>query len=430
MKLNHSRRGFLQVCAAGAGVIATGALAGPRGTSVKAAPLSGYKRLVIINLVGGNDGLNTVFPVTGAAATNYLSRRPGLAMTSGQGLSLAGGPGVSDFRLHPALDTLQGIWNAGELAIIQKVGYPNANLSHFVSEDVWSTGVRSIDLPSGTARGWVARYANQYAPTPTGVISIGMGRRLDFDGATGHPLLIKSVGAFKYEADWVYGNNHILRLDTYAAMLAKQPSTGLAGQVAGAKLAAHNAVTQMATALSDYNAAGPWASYPTTINGFTGYLGGNLRDIAALMYGGMDTRVFYTGIWGGFDTHSAQEPMHTNLLNDLDNAVAAFRADLQAMNVWNDTVVLVISEFGRRNYENGSDGTDHGHGSVVFALGGAVNGGMYGDPPTASDINAEQLGYTTDFRDVYRHVLQDHLGHSAAGVFPESQPVSKTMNFL
>lgn len=432
MKLNYSRRGFLHACAAGAGVVAAGAVAGPGRGGVRAAPLAGYKRVVIINLIGGNDGLNTVFPVTGAAATNYLSRRPGLGLTSGQGLSLAGGPAVSDFRLHPSLDTFQTIWNANELAIVQKVGYPNANLSHFVSEDIWSTGTRNFDQPTGTPRGWLARYANQHAATPTGVMSLGLGRRLDFEGASGNPLLISGVGAFRYENDSTYSDNHILRLDTYAGMLSQQPMTGLAGEVAAARLAAHNAVAQMATALADYNAAGPWASYPTATlagNPFVGYLGRSLRDVAALIYGGMNTRVFYTGIPGGFDTHSAQEPRHTQLLADLNDSVAAFRADLQAMNVWDDTVLLVISEFGRRNYENGSDGTDHGHGNVVFALGGAVTGGMYGDPPTAADINLEQLGYTTDFRDVYRHVLEDHLGHAAASVFPESQPVSKTLNF-
>ncbi len=433
MQLNSSRRGFLRVCAAGTGVIAAGALAGTQSRAVRAAPLAGYKRVVIINLIGGNDGLNTVFPSTGAAATNYAARRPGLAFNSGQGFALTGGPGVSDFRLHPALDTFQSIWNANDLAIIQKVGYPNANLSHFVSEDIWSTGTRNFNLPLGTPRGWIARYANQHAATPTGVISLGVGRRLDFDGATGNPLLMSSVSAFKYENDSTYGDNHVFRLETYANMLAQQPATGLAGEVAAAKLAAHNAVQQMATALANYNAAGPWATYPTSTipgNPFVGYLGRGLRDIAALIHEGFATRLYYTAIPGGFDTHSGQEPRHTELLTDLDDSVAAFRSDLQAMGVWNDTVILVISEFGRRNYENGSDGTDHGHGNVVFALGGAVTGGMYGDPVTGTDINAEQQGYTTDFRDIYRHVLEDHLGHSAAAVFPEAQPVTNPMNFV
>ena len=430
--INHPRRNFMRVCAAGAGVAALGAIPGTRDI-VKAAPLANHKRFVIINLIGGNDGLNTVFPSTGSLASTYQTRRGTLSFTGVDGLALTGGPNVPDFRLHPVLDTLQSVWDANQLAIIQKVGYPSANLSHFVSEDIWSTAVRSGHVTG--PRGWIARYANQHAATPTGVMSFRVGKRLDFEGAAANPLLIGSVEGFRYEADTSYSNNHILRLATYGSMLAQQPATGLAGEVAAIKNAAHNAAQGMQQALTDYNtyAGGTGISYPTTGiagNPFVGYLGRGLRDIAALIYAGFDTRIFYTALPGGFDTHGGQEPRHSQLLGDLDDSLAAFVADLQGMGAWNDTVIFINTEFGRRNYSNGSDGTDHGHGNAAFVLGGAVTGGMYGDPPTVNDLNGEYLPYTTDFRDIYRHILQDHLGHNAAAVFPEAQPITNSLSFL
>ncbi|MBE7490728.1 MAG: DUF1501 domain-containing protein [Planctomycetes bacterium] len=432
--INTARRGFLRAGAACATVTALGALGRgrlPFSAPLRAAPLAGYKRLVIVNLVGGNDGLNTVFPAAGAAQTAYLARRPGIGLAAAQGLSLAGGPGLSGWRLHPALDQLQAIWNAGQLAIVSKVGYPNENLSHFVSEDIWSSGARNGVALSGMARGWIARYANAHTTTSTGVVSVGMGRKLDFEGANLNPLLMSSAAAFSLKTDSTYDYNHILRVSVLQQNLAEQPAGDLKGRVAAAQQAAHAAAAGVQAARTAYLGWGMGATYPTAnTNPFTGRLGPSLRDIASLIYGGFDTRIYYTGLPGGFDTHSAQEPMHTQLLTDLDDALAAFRADLMAMNVWNDTAVLVVSEFGRRNYENGSAGSDHGHGNFCFVLGGAVSGGLHGDMVTQSDINAEYLPYTTDFRDVYRHMLEDHLGHSAAGLFPESQPISKTLSIL
>lgn len=432
--INQARRGFLRAGAAGAGVIALGAWGShnlPFAKPLRAAPLPNHKRLVVVNLVGGNDGLNTVFPTSGAAQSAYLARRPGIGLAAAQGLDLSGGPGLAGWRLHPALDGMQAIWNAGELAIVSKVGYPNENLSHFVSEDIWSSGARNGVALAGMARGWIARYANVHTSTATGVVSVGMGRKLDFEGASLNPLLMASVASFSLDNDSTYGNNHILRVSVLQQNLADQPAGDLKGEIALAQQAAHAAAAGVQAAGTAYTGWGMGTTYPTaSTNPFTGRLGPSLRDIAALIYGGFDTRIYYTGLPGGFDTHSGQEPMHTQLLTDLGDALQAFRADLMAMNAWNDTVILVVTEFGRRNYENGSAGCDHGHGNFCFVLGGAVNGGLHGDMVTATDINAEYLPYSTDFRDVYRHMVEDHLGQSAAGLFPEAQPISKTLSIL
>jgi uncharacterized protein (DUF1501 family) len=141
--------------------------------------------------------------------------------------------------------------------------------------------------------------------------------------------------------------------------------------------------------------------------------------------------VGFTG-FGGFDTHSDQPARHAQLLAELDNALGVFYTDLntQDATIWNNLVIVIISEFGRRNYENGSNGTDHGHGNCVIVLGGPVNGGMHGTPVTTADLNLEHLPYTTDFRDVYRNIVQQHMGNDPAPVFPESQPINNPVNVV
>ncbi len=432
---SESRRNFLRVAGAGAGVLALGALSGkdmPFGRPIQAAPLTNHKRVIIINMLGGNDGLNTVFPTTGAVATKYQTKRPQIAYLPGQGLSLTGGPNVPDYELNPALVNVQSMWNAGDVGIVYKVGYPQQNLSHFVSEDIWSWGARGgpLALP-GVAPGWVARYANAYASTAMGVVSIGVGRRLDFEGASTSPVLVSSLGAFNFDTDYNYSSNHVLRLAKVQAILGQQPTGDLAGDIAAAQLASFAGSAAVQSAIADYTtyATANSIAYPTN-PGSTSLtsMGSRLRDVARLIYGGFDTRVFYTG-YGGFDTHAGQIAAHTSLLTTLDEALAVFRTDMQTMGVWNDVVIVVISEFGRRSYENGSLGTDHGHGNCVLVLGGPVNGGLFGGI-SSTDMDAEHLPYDTDYRDIYRELLQDHLGNDPASIFPETQPTSNIPNLI
>lgn len=435
---SQARRNFLRVGAAGAGALALGMLdsgVSPLSAKVaKATALPNHKRLIVINMLGGNDALNTLVPVTGSVATKYLQRRPTFGFAPGQGLALTGGPAVTEYELHPSFVNLQSMWNAGDVAFVQKIGYPSQNLSHFVSEDIWSYGARGgLSALTGLAPGWIARFGNLYAPTPMGLVSIGVGRRLDFEGASTNPFLVNSVASFSYDTDWHYSNNHTLRREVVAAMLAQQPATGLRGQIAAAAESAAAASAQVAVAGTDYAtyAAANSIQYPLrpgSTTSLTG-MGSRLRDIALLIHGGFDTRVFYTG-YGGFDTHSDQATRHAQLLTELDDALGVFRTDMGIQGVWNDIAIVVISEFGRRNYENGSNGTDHGHGATMIVIGGPVNGGIHGDPLVDADIDAEYLPYSTDFRDVYRNLVADHLGQNPAPLFPETQPINKTLNVV
>lgn len=440
-EINRSRRNFLRVGAAGSAVIGLGALSDgrlPFGASVgHAAPLPNHRRLVVINMLGGNDALNTVIPVTGAAASEYLGGRPTIGIAQGQGLSLAAGPGsVTEYELHPVMDKLQARWNAGQLAIINKVGYPQANLSHFVSEDIWSWGARSgLSSLTGVAPGWVARFANAYTNTSMGVASIGVGRRLDFAGANVNPFLVASLTAFNFDVDWNYQRNHELRKTKVESILALQPTVGAQGNIAASSLGAHTAAAQLVQAIADYDADAltrtiQYPLRPGSATQLTG-MGSRLRDIARLIHGGFETRVFYTG-YGGFDTHSGQATRHAELLDELDEAIGVFHQDLSTMqnNPWADTCIVVITEFGRRNFENGSDGTDHGHGIVCLVVGGTVNGGLYGSAISQADVAGDFLPYTTDFRDIYRNLVQDHLGEDPTSLFPESQPISTPIDVI
>jgi uncharacterized protein (DUF1501 family) len=414
-----SRREVLRLSLAGTGLVALGPLVG-KIPVVSGAPLS-LKRLVVLNLIGGNDSLNTTIPVNLAP---YYSRRPTIAIPAAQALSLAGGPGTNEIKLHPALDGIQALWNEGSVALVHRVGYPTANLSHFSSEDIWSYGVRGSFSPLGIdPSGWIARYASEYAPTPMGAVSVGVGRRLDFEGGTSNPLTLSRVANFAFTSDPAYPSDHVHRVDTIQSILAGFSTTGLPGEARQAVSDAFDLSAQVQAALASYTSGVTYSSQ--TISQL-------MRDVAILVQGGFSTRVFYTG-FGGFDTHSAQGAAagaQATLLGRLDDAVTSFASDMKAMGQWGNTVIAVISEFGRRNYENGSFGSDHGHGQTILLVGGAVKGGIHGPDLVDADLNAEYPDYAVDFRDVFREIVQEHLGANPAPVFPESQPLANPVDVV
>jgi len=309
-----SRRDLLRFGAAGAGIAALGPL-GRFLPEARGAPRD-LTRFVVVNAFGGNDTLNMVVPVT---LPNYFSRRPGLAVEESDALSLAVGANpTTTYRLHPELHRIRGLWEDGDVALVQRVGYPNANLSHFSSQDIWSEGVRDgfddLGIPES---GWIARYADLYAPTALGAVSVGVGRPKDFVGGTSNPLLVKSLGSFKLDVDRRYDENHELRIETARRILARH---GVEGRTGGAKLAleqAHDLAGRIQTAVEGY---ADTVTYEDTRPARY------LRDVAILIEGGFETRLFFTG-YGGFDTHSDQGVLtgrHSRLLRDLDDGIGAF----------------------------------------------------------------------------------------------------------
>jgi uncharacterized protein (DUF1501 family) len=414
-----TRRDVLRFTLGGVGMAALGPAVLGRLPVAHGAPQA-LSRAVFINLIGGNDGLNTVVPRT---LSEYYDRRPTLQVPPGQELALTGGShATSLYGLHPALDQIRALWLEGSVACVQRVGYPQANLSHFTSSDIYSYAVRDAFAPLGIdPSGWVARYADAFAPTPMGAVALGVGRPLDFVGGTSNPLTLQNLDGFEFQPDPQNPQDLEHRLQVVQQVLAAHATPGLPQETKTALGLGHDLAGQIQAALAGFSTS---VTFPATA------LGAFLRDAAVLIEGGFETRVFYTG-FGGFDLHGAQGAgvgAHATLLTRLDDAVGAFAQDLKNRGLWESTRIVIHSEFGRRNYENASAGTDHGHGNVFLVLGGGVSGGSHGPDLVATDLQGEFPAYAVDFRDVYRDVLENHLGVPDADVvFPEPQPITTSL---
>jgi uncharacterized protein (DUF1501 family) len=414
-----TRREILAGGAAAVGLMALGPFRGiaPVATG---SPMD-LSRLVVLNMFGGNDTLNMFIPVT---LGPYYSRRPNISVPSNSALSLDSGPGATAaYRLHPAMPKIAALWAEGSVAAVQRVGYPDENLSHFTSMDIFSLGVRNDFSTLGLQQsGWAARFADNYAPTPMGAVSLGVGRMLDFEGGSTNPYIANDLTSFR-----IFVNNgspsQVYRLNVSKSLIQGYSSTGNSGEAQKALSQAHDLADQVQTALASYSGTATYANQ---------YISQRMRDVAVLVQAGMETRVFYTG-FGGFDTHSDQGAAagyQATLFSYLDNAVGSFAEDMKAMGVWDKTAIYVLTEFGRRNYENGSIGTDHGHGFCALVIGGAVKGGVYGPALVDADINAEYPSYEVDFRSVYKDLLQDLIVCDPAPVFPEPLEKNTTLGLI
>jgi len=368
--------------------------------------------LVIVNQFGGNDALNTFVP-HGLSA--YYDARPYIAIPAGQVLPVTAGEG-----LHPALAAIHPLYAAGDLAIVRQVGYPDPNLSHFESSDIWSRGVR--DLGNLDPRGWIGRAADRYFPGSLDVVGVGVDRMIDFTANVASPFVVGSLGSYGPGQSAVPWWELSMRDAATRGMLA---AAGLDASSPGVELRrrlrnAYDLVDVVKAADAGYSSA---VTYPDT------WFAANLKDVSKLVQADVGARIFYTGL-GGFDTHGDQPAQHADLLQTTAEALDAFRRDLVAVGAWDRAAILVISEFGRRNYENLSLGTDHGAGLSVILCGGAVNGGLYGPAITNADLAGEYLTYAVDFRDIWKEVVADHLGANPAPVFPETQPVNQTLGIV
>lgn len=415
-----TRRDALRFGMAAAGLVALGPLRDWMPPAL-GAPLS-LKRLVVINLFGGNDTMNMVIPHT---LQTYFDRRGALALGTQDRLALDSGPAATDaISLHGAMPHLRDLWVDGSVAAVQRVGYPDENLSHFTSQDIFSLGVRddAAAFGGGERSGWIARFADRYAPTPLGAVSVGVGRPLDFVGGSSNPLLVRDLASFQIN-QFALPESHLHRLEAAKKILSRFGGAGTEQQVRTALSQSFELTQQVQDAVAAYSGT---AVYPNTT------VARELKDIATLIQGGFETRIFFTG-YGGFDTHSVQGTgtgVQANLLSALDGALHAFVTDLKDMGVWQDTVIVVLTEFGRRNYVNGSSGTDHGHAFCELVLGGPVRGGAKGPDLVDADLLAEYPSYAVDFRSVYTELLQDHLGVDPSPVFPEALEKNVTLDLV
>jgi len=375
------RRRFLKR-AGGLAVVALAPSAATRVAWAAAPSGADYRKLlVLIELKGGNDGLNTVVPY---ASSTYYALRPKLAIARDQVAKLSDSAG-----LHPALEPLLPIWNQRELAVLQGVGYPSPNLSHFRSIEIWDTASRSEEYLQD---GWLTRTFSS-APTPRSFAADGV--------IIGSPDLGPLAG----------GGTRAIALANTDQFLRQARLAAAEGQARNKALAHILKVeADIMQAASHLNANYAFRTeFPQT--GFGNAIK-TASQIVANQAGVAVVRVTH----GGFDTHSGQPATHARLLGELASGIVAFRSALDELGKWNDTLVLTYAEFGRRPKENLSNGTDHGTASAHFALGGRVAGGLYGEQPALERLSGDgNTGYAIDFRSVYATALERWWGVPSAG---------------
>ncbi|WP_027881414.1 DUF1501 domain-containing protein [Meiothermus rufus] len=335
------------------------------------------KVLLVVNLFGGNDQLNTLVPYRNEL---YYRLRPNIAIKREEILDL--GFNGQQLGLHPALRPLMSMWEQGDLALIPQVGYPNPNRSHFISTSIWHTA----DPSRKEKTGWLGRWGDlQEDPFCDTFLGGASPQALVGDKRTAPA--IQSIDAFSIRLPRSF--------EQALAQEIRQPRRGPAEEVRQAMLALRSALDRVGALRAVRNQA----QYPD--NAF----GKSMADIARMIAGGLGSSVYYTTL-GGWDTHAGQPPRQAELLGYLAQALAAFRADMKAIGRDRDVMLLVFSEFGRQVAENASFGTDHGEGGLMLVLGGGVKGGVYGDEPNLEDLELNALKYQTDFRNVYAAALE------------------------
>jgi uncharacterized protein (DUF1501 family) len=364
----------------GSGILSLGVPASGlwRQAAAAALPCGDLPILVVVELTGGNDGLNTVIPY---ADDIYHKNRPTLRIEPDKVLKLDDHVG-----LHPSLKELHSLWESGDLAVLQGVGYPNPNRSHTRSMEIWQTGVVGAAPPAG----WLGRVADvnsTFRICHVGPESVPMAVR----GRTSIPQALASLSDYQLVAN---------------AGLPTGPQGGqagdpLVGDIRNRLISARELAARLA-ALPAGPSGSQSASVPETLEG-------RLATIHRLIEADLPLRVYYTS-QGGFDTHAAQRFVHQDLLRQVSEAVAGFLKALKASRLDERVVVLVFSEFGRRLKENTSSGTDHGAAAPVFLAGRPVKGTLIGPPPSLAELDdGGDPRFTTDFRDVYATLLRRWL---------------------
>ncbi len=369
------------------------------------------RTLVIVYLSGGNDSLSTIVPYRDA---NYATRRPTLAIPSANVLQIGSDSSKVELGLHPRLAGLKAIFDSGRLAIVQRTGYANQSRSHFTGYDIWGTA--SPENSQGT--GWLGRYLDSLATPIDPLVAWNTNRE------TPRPLMSRTVGV-----------PAITNPTTYSFSSPNGAAEAAFERTAQTKISSHvpvniphlafvNSTAQAALGTLDRVATvaqyRPSIAYPG--NGF----GQALQAVAGAMNKGIGTKVFWVQT-GGFDTHSAQgvnAGAYVNLMGNLGDGLKAFYDDLSNQSLLNNTLILVYSEFGRRINENGSQGTDHGAGGNMFAIGGLVRGGIYGTAPNLTpdpanptlENNSADVKFETDFRSVYAKVVDNWLGANSVAI--------------
>ena len=391
------RRDFLKSSLAGSGLVAWGlnvpSFLARTAAAAPTADKAGAKDtiLVVVELTGGNDGLNTVVPFKDP---EYAKLRPTLKLPETQLKKLN-----DELGLHPQLSGLADIYNEGALTVVQGVGYPNPTQSHFDSMDIW----QSATTEKTRTEGWIGKALKGMTGAPTfHVKSANEKSPLALEGAPARAPSIASLEEFQLQMAAASGADKKDQRDVIeGAVKGAGAKPGLLEFVSRTAANTYASSRRLQEIGKNYQ---PKAAYPQQFA-----LANRLKLAAQLIDADIGSRIFYVAL-EGFDTHSAQAPQHALLMLQLSSAISAFYKDLAARGHKDRLLIMTFSEFGRRAKENGSRGTDHGSAAPMFLVGGKVKPGIVGKHPSLTDIPMSNLQHHTDFRQVYAAVLEKWLG--------------------
>ncbi len=342
--------------------------------------------LVVLELSGGNDGLNTVVPYTDDA---YYSARPTLAVAENRVLKLD-----DRFGFHPNLLGWERLFKDGHMAVVHGCSYPSPDRSHFVSMKYWHMGV-----PHGAeSLGWLGRFADTYQPQPEKAYIANLAKEQSFavKAAVHSPVVFSDPERFVRQGS-----------DEQKAVFKELERAKAAGANPSLDFVRNIATTAGESSEFIRTAC---AEYRSQVDYGYGEIGVDLKRVSAMIAAEAKTRIYYVS-FAGFDTHVGQEAAHAGLFNRVGDAVHAFMSDMERIGRADDVSLLMFTEFGRRVKENASRGTDHGVASPMFIVGKHVRGGFYSEHPSLTDLDDGDLKMTTDFRSVYATMLKEWMGH-------------------
>jgi len=375
--------------------------------------------LLVLQMAGGNDGLNTVVPF---ANDHYRRARPRLGLDQKRILRINDSLGF-----HQNLAGFKELYDAGELAVIQGVGYPNPNRSHFRSTEIWQTGTDAEKIESS---GWLGRYFDNACSGCDPTIGVNIGRQMPQAFAAKHPVGVSLDSPQNYRfISGEKGKSGDVTSTEESYRKLNEPDTEMS-ENAGGSVEAIGGPTRHSGSVLDFlertaldaqvssdkiraiaNRVQTRGEYPGS------QLGSSLKLVAKLIGGGLPTRIFYVS-QGGYDTHTNQTAAHERLLRELGDSVKAFVEDMKEQGNLSRVLIMTFSEFGRRVAENASSGTDHGAAAPMFVIGSKVRAGLLGQYPglAPGDLFQGDLKFTVDFRSVYAAVLEDWLKTKSAPI--------------
>lgn len=365
--------------------------------------------MVVIQLAGGNDGLNTVVPINN---DHYYAARPKLGLKPADTLKINDSTG-----LHKSLAGMMTLFESGQLAIVEGVGYPNPNRSHFRSTEIWHTG---SDANKVESYGWLGRYFDTYCADQPASIGLTIGKQNPQAFAAAVPTGVTFNNPRQLQVKKARGNQDMMMemmgIDEDDEPVAGDSIGSLSGGGNIPRSGNSDPLSFLQKTATEANISAqqidailkkvkPEHQFPGT------RFAQELKIVSQLIRGGMPSKVYYLSR-GGFDTHTNQTNAHAQLLKEVGDALLAFNNELKKTGQNQRVVVMVYSEFGRRVKENASGGTDHGVAAPVFVMGGPVKGGFYGKRPgmAPDQLIRGDIAHTTDYRSVYATLLEKHMG--------------------